>query len=131
MIRQFDIETAFLNGKLDKTVFMIPPEGVNVAPELVCRLRRSLYGLKQAAAVWHRTIRDVFKRLGFKQCRADNCLFVQRDESDPAAAVFVVLYVDDLLVGCKTEEQARSVCTGLASHFTVKSLGDARFVLGM
>ncbi|KAJ0391403.1 hypothetical protein P43SY_010543 [Pythium insidiosum] len=63
LIRQwrFDIETAFLNGELEEDVFMQPPEGVNVASNMVCKLRRSLYGLKQAAAVWYKTLRDVFR----------------------------------------------------------------------
>ncbi|KAJ0412135.1 hypothetical protein ATCC90586_004055 [Pythium insidiosum] len=112
LVRQFDIETAFLNGELEEDVFMQPPEGVNVASNMVCKLRRSLYGLKQAAAVWYKTLRDVFR-------------------GEHGGTVYVVLYVDDLLVGCASEEQAEAVRDGLARQFTVKSLGDARLVLGM
>ncbi|KAE9354977.1 hypothetical protein PR003_g3065 [Phytophthora rubi] len=79
LIRQFDIETAFLNGDLDEDVYMEPPEGVRVPVGMVCQLRRSLYGLKQAAAVWFTTIRAVFSKLEFSQCRADPCLFVRHD----------------------------------------------------
>ncbi|KAJ0394531.1 hypothetical protein ATCC90586_008633 [Pythium insidiosum] len=126
-------QTAFLDGDLKETVYMHPPEGVKVTDDLVCVLRRSIYGLKQAAAVWFRKIRGVFKSLGFKQCRADPWLFVRRDrgDDDDASAVYVVLYEDDLLVGCESEEQAKFVCDGLSAHFKLKSLGDARFVLGM
>ncbi|KAL3665196.1 hypothetical protein V7S43_019066 [Phytophthora oleae] len=133
LVRQFDIETAFLNGDLDETVYMEPPEGVKVGHGMVCLLRRSLYGLKQAAAVWFRTIRAVFTKLGFQQCRADLCLFVRHDRGDDgsAAPVFMVLYVDDLLIGAKTEKQIEAVRSALAEHFTVKSLGDVKFVLGM
>ena len=46
-IMQFDIKTAFLNGDLDEDVFMSPPEGTNIDPSLVCKLKKSLYGLKQ------------------------------------------------------------------------------------
>jgi hypothetical protein len=51
-IMQFDVETAFLNGDLDELVYMTTPLGVKVNKGMVCRLRRSLYGIKQAAAVW-------------------------------------------------------------------------------
>ncbi|KAE9193583.1 hypothetical protein PF005_g18012 [Phytophthora fragariae] len=127
-VKQYDIETAFLNGDLDEVVYMTVPTGMKVAADMVCQLRRSLYGLKQAAAVWFRTIRDVFRRAGFVQCAADTCLFAKRSGRAP---VFVVLYVDDLLIGCKYEEDAEEVRRELAKHFTVKELGDVRYVLGM
>ncbi|GMF45807.1 unnamed protein product [Phytophthora fragariaefolia] len=127
-VKQYDIETAFLIGDLYEVVFMTVPAGMKVAAGMVCQLHRSLYGLKQAAAVWFRTIRDVFRRAGFVQCTSDTCLFVKRSGHAP---VFVVLYVDDLIIGCKYEEDAEEVCRELATHFTVKELGDVRYVLGM
>ncbi|POM62824.1 polyprotein [Phytophthora palmivora] len=94
----YDIETAFLNGDLSEKVYMTVPAGMKVAGDLVCQLRRSLYGLKQQGG---------------------------------RTPVFVVLYVDDLLVGCLHEEDADDVRRELAQHFTVKALGDVRYVLGM
>ncbi|GMF31110.1 unnamed protein product [Phytophthora fragariaefolia] len=129
-IRQFDIETAFLNGTLDEDVYMAVPQGVRADGGLVCKLRRSLYGLKQAAAVWFKTIRAAFIDMGFVQCRADPYLFV-RTGKNGQSPVYIVLYVDDILVGCATDAEADEICTALSSRFTVKSLGDARFVLGM
>ncbi|KAE8976384.1 Copia protein [Phytophthora rubi] len=129
-IRQFDIETVFLNGTLDEDVYMAVPQRVRADGGLVCKLRRSLYGLKQAAAVWFKTIRAAFIDIGFVQCRADPCLFV-RTGKNGQSPVYIVLYVDDLLVGCATDAEADEICTALSSRFTVKSLGDARFVLGM
>lgn len=67
--------------------------------------------------------------MGFTPCRADPCLFVRRGSD--GSTVYVVLYVDDLLVGCKHEEEADAICRELGTHFLLKSLGDARFVLGM
>ncbi|GMF14669.1 unnamed protein product [Phytophthora lilii] len=76
---------------------MAIPEGIRAKTGMVCKLRRSLYGLKQAAAVWYQTIRAVFKKMGFRECRADPCMFVRIGKSP----------------------------------FKLKSIGDARFVLGM
>ncbi|GMF65420.1 unnamed protein product [Phytophthora lilii] len=86
IICQFDVETAFLNGDLEEDVYMAPPLGIDIPEGMVCKLRRSLYGLKQAAAVWFKKIRSVFISMGFMQCRADPCLFVsgtKLDETPP------------------------------------------------
>ncbi|POM60420.1 Reverse transcriptase, RNA-dependent DNA polymerase domain containing hypothetical protein [Phytophthora palmivora] len=72
------------------------PQGVRVPDGIVCKLRRSLYGLNPSAAVWFRTIRTVFMKVGFSRCRADPCLFVRHDHSD--TPVFVVLYMTYLWV---------------------------------
>ncbi|GMF25303.1 unnamed protein product [Phytophthora fragariaefolia] len=128
VVKQYDVETAFLNGDLEEEVYMVPPEGINVRDGMVCRLRRSLYGLKQAAVVWHKTIRSVFIVLGFKQSKSDPCLFVRVGQQGP---VYIVLYVDDLLVGCATEEEASSIAEALGARFQLESLGDARIILGM
>ncbi|POM68873.1 Polyprotein [Phytophthora palmivora] len=78
LLQQFDIETILLN----EDVYMEPPQGIRVPDGMVCKLRRSLYGLKQAGAVWFRTIRTVFMKVGFSQCRVDPCLFVHCGEVD-------------------------------------------------
>ncbi|GMF37522.1 unnamed protein product [Phytophthora lilii] len=131
IIRQFDVETAFLNGDLEEDVYMAPPLGIDIPEGMVCKLRRSLYGLKQAAAVWFKKIRSVFISMGFVQCRADPCLFVRHQAGRDASPVFIILYVDDLLIGCKSDEIADKIRDELAEHFTLKSLGEARYVLGM
>ncbi|POM81344.1 Hypothetical protein PHPALM_704 [Phytophthora palmivora] len=127
-VKQYDIETTLLNGDFSEKVYMTVPTGMKVAVDLVCQLRRSLYGLKQAAAVWYRTIWDVFRKTGFAQCATDPCLFVKQGGRTP---VFVILYVDDLLVWCLREEDAEEFRRELGQHFTVKALGDVCYVLGM
>ncbi|CAI5734626.1 unnamed protein product [Peronospora farinosa] len=131
VIRQFDVETAFLNGDLEEDVYMEAPYGIEIAPGMVRKLRRSLYGLKQAAAVWHKKICSVFSAMGFEQCRADTCLFVRRNNAKNKSPTYIVLYVDDLLIGCKSDAEADTIYKELSEHFTVKSLGAARFILGM
>lgn len=61
---------------------MAAPEGIEVSAGSVCRLRRSLYDLKQAAAVRYKTIRSVFRSMEFVQCRAGTCFFVRRNGDD-------------------------------------------------
>ncbi|KAJ0390483.1 hypothetical protein P43SY_012096 [Pythium insidiosum] len=93
VIRQLDVETAFLNGKLEEDVYMRPPEGIKLPEGMICKLQRSIYGLRQAAAVWHNTIKGVLREMGFEQCRSDQCVFVRRDGED---SVFLVLWLNTL-----------------------------------
>ncbi|OWZ08870.1 polyprotein [Phytophthora megakarya] len=127
-IKQYDIETAFLNGTLEEEVHMKIPHGIKVGEGKVCRLRKSLCGLKQAGAVWYKTIGGVFVKTGFRQCLSDQGLCVRDSRHGP---VFIVLYVDDLLVGCADATEADRIEASLSAHFKVKALGDTRFILGM
>jgi hypothetical protein len=120
------VDTAFLNGKLEEDIYMWPPEGVTSRDGEVCKLNRSLYGLKQAAATWYKTISDVFvKHLGFKQCASDSCIFVRKD------GVWIALYVDDMLISAKSLTMIKTIQAELSKKFTLKDLGQARFILGM
>ncbi|POM73690.1 Reverse transcriptase, RNA-dependent DNA polymerase domain containing hypothetical protein [Phytophthora palmivora] len=98
-----DIETAFLNRDLEEDVYMAPPLGIRIATGMVCKMRRSLYGLKHAAA-----IRSVFLSMGSEQCRADPCMFVKNSGAN-----------NDLLVGCESDAVADAIRDELAAHFTI------------
>lgn len=74
-IKQFGVDTAFLNGWLEDEIYMHSPPGFGVGDGNVCRLRRSLYGLKQATAVRYKTITEKFVRdMEFRRCSADSCI---------------------------------------------------------
>ncbi|KAI9912387.1 hypothetical protein PsorP6_006266 [Peronosclerospora sorghi] len=67
VIRQLDVETAYFNDNLKEDVYMYLPDGIYLEDDMCCKLRRSIYGLKQAAAVWHETIKSVPKKTNFRQ----------------------------------------------------------------
>jgi hypothetical protein len=69
-VRQFDVKTAFLNGKLDEEIYMKPPQSFE-ATEKVFKLQKSLYGLKQAARVWNQAMDKCLTDLGFNQSKLD------------------------------------------------------------
>ena len=78
-VRHIDVKSAYLHGRLQEDIYMEQPRGF-VQPgkeKLVCKLERSLYGLKQAAKVWNETINGILKELGFQQSHADPCLYVK------------------------------------------------------
>ena len=88
---------------------MEPPLGVAIAPGMVCILRRSLYGIEQAAAVWHKKLCSVFYAMGFEKCRADTCLFVRSNHANMKSPTYIVLYMDDLLIACMSDAEADTI----------------------
>jgi hypothetical protein len=96
-IWQMDIKTAFLNGHLSEDVYMTQPEGF-VDPEnagKICKLQRSIYGLKQTSRSWNIYFDEVVKAFGFIKNEEEPCVYKRASGS---ALVFLVLYVDDILL---------------------------------
>src|SRR3954463_16805036 len=96
-IWQIDVTTAFLNGHLEEDVYMIQPEGF-VSPEdagKVCKLQRAIYGLKQASQSWNKHFDEVIKVFRFIKNEEESCVYKKVSGS---ARVFLVLYVDDILL---------------------------------
>jgi hypothetical protein len=128
-LHQLDIKTAFSNGVVEEEFYMQqPPGSAGQGDERVCRLRRTLYGLKQASRTWHLALRHFLCSLGFESSDADPCLFKQRSGSD---IVFVLLYVDDMLIAAPTCEAVESVKNKLLSKFEARDMGEAGLFLGM
>ncbi|KAG8503242.1 hypothetical protein CXB51_001188 [Gossypium anomalum] len=109
-IWQMDVKTAFLNGKLEEDVYMTQPEGF-VNPKdagKICKLQRSIYGLKQASRSWNLRFNDAIKY----------------------TIIFLVLYVDDILIMGNDIPTLQSIKTWLGSCFSMKDLGEATYILG-
>ena len=95
-IHGMDVITAFLLGKLDGEIFMMQPEGFErqgLKAKMVCRLLRSLYGLKQASRVWNMQLHEFLLKIGFRRSNADTCLYVNVEIS-----IFIAIWVDDILI---------------------------------
>ncbi|KAK4404009.1 Retrovirus-related Pol polyprotein from transposon RE2 [Sesamum angolense] len=76
-LHHLDVNNAFLHGSLDEVIYMDAPEGYKIPPGQVCRLKKSLYGLKQASRQWNQEFTDKIKAYGFIQSSHDHCLFVK------------------------------------------------------
>ena len=98
-------------------------------PGQFLKLNRSLYGLKQAAATWFKTISKVFCNMGFVPCVSDPCVFVRRYGN--LSWIYVTLSVDDMLIGRTSADLIDKVADELSSHFKLKTLGNVRFILGI
>ena len=130
IVRHVDVKTAYLNGELQETIFMRQPEGYHSGNErTVCRLRRSLYGLKQSARVWNKKVDSVFKRMGFLPAKSDPCLYLRKNRNGEFA--YILIYVDDMVVVTQSKEEFEAVFDGIQKQFTITNLGDIRHFLGM
>ena len=128
-LHQMDVKTAFLNGELHEEVFIRQPEGFieKDKENLVCRLKKSIYGLKQSPRCWNIAIDDHLKKMKFVQTEGDPCLYVSRDDAE---TVFIAVYVDDILIAAKTDKRIDEVKAAIASRFKVKDLGELHYFLG-
>lgn len=129
-VRQIDVKSAFLNGDLEEEIYMKQPEGYTDRKdsEKVCRLKKSLYGLKQAARSWNQKLTAILSQIGFKQSDEDECLFVMEGRS---SIIYLCCHVDDMMIVGKDERELVSIEEELATHFKVTTLGDMRHFLGL
>ncbi|KAK4385506.1 Retrovirus-related Pol polyprotein from transposon RE1 [Sesamum angolense] len=128
-ILQLDVNNAFLHGQLDEEVYMTPPEGYEKAhPGLVCKLKKSLYGLKQASRQWNIELTSKLEAYGFKQSPHDHCLFTMRSNS---CFLALIVYVDDVLLTGTSIDALVAVKTYLDDLFTIKDLRHAKYFLGL
>jgi len=128
-LHQLDINNAFLHGFIDEEVYILPPEGyTKAAPGQVCKLVRSLYGLKQASRQWNMELTKFLVSQGFKQSKSDYSLFSKECHGK---YTYILVYVDDLLVFGDDEDGIIMIKQALHTAFTIKDLGLARFFLGI
>ncbi|GKA61298.1 retrotransposon protein, putative, ty1-copia subclass [Tanacetum coccineum] len=129
-IWQMDVKTAFLNGYLNEEVYMEQPEGfVNPKyPNRVCKLKRSIYGLKQASRQWNKHFDDEIKKFGFSQNADEPCVYLNANGSK---VTFLILYVDDILIMGNSIPMLQDVKSYLGRCFAMKDLGEAAYILGI
>jgi len=125
-----DVKTTFLNGNLTKDVYMMQPEGFvdlkNVGK--VCKLQKSIYGLKQASRSWNIRFDEVVKGFGFIKNEEEACVYKKVSGS---SVVFLILYVDDILLIGNNIPMLETVKTSLKNSFSMKDLGEAAYILGI
>ena len=130
-LEQLDVKTAFLYGTLDEEIYMNQPECfVNKGDESkVCLLQKSLYGLKQSPRQWNHRFDEFMKKQGFVQSENDQCVYFKGNELKER--VYLLLYVDDMLVAAKDMSKIQKLKDSLKTEFEMKDLGKATRILGM
>ncbi|GJS55874.1 retrotransposon protein, putative, ty1-copia subclass [Tanacetum coccineum] len=129
-IWKMDVKTTFVNGRLNEDVYMVQPEGfVNPKhPGRVCKLQRSIYGLKQASRSWNKRFDKKIKKYGFTQNPNEPCIYKRAGGS---IIVFLIIYVDDILLMGNNIPMLQDVKSWLGKCFSMKDLGEATYILGI
>ena len=129
-LHQMDVKTAFLNGDLEENVYMAQPKGfvVKGKENMGCRLKKSIYGLKQASRQWYLKFDRTIKGFGFEENVEDNCVYAKFKNGK---YIFLILYVDDILLASSDINLLMETKKFLSSNFDMKDLGEASFVLGI
>ena len=129
-LHQMDVKTAFLNGDLEEEVYMDQPQGFETTSKrnLVCRLKKSIYGLKQVSRQWYLKYNDTVLSYGFVEMTVDRCIYMKVVGSE---FIILVLYVDDILLAASDRGLLHDVKNYLSSNFEMKDMGEASYVIGI
>ena len=113
-IFHIDIKNAYLHAPIDVKLFMeIPPMCQTSGPNKVWRIKKAIYGLKQAGYLWHKSLVTKLIAMGYTQSTRNLCLFFNQRRS------FILIYVDDLLVSAPKIEDIEQIKKELASAFMI------------
>ena len=124
-----DVETAYLQGNLNDSIYMHQPEGYisKTEPNKVCKLLKPIYGLKQGGRELNTKLNSELTKLGFSRSVADPCLYYQNKEH----LIIIMTYVDDLLILSQDDNEIRNCKHQLQTIFKIKDLGTIQRFLGI
>lgn len=129
-LHQLDVKNAFLDGDLLETIYMAPPPGFRAEEYSgkVCRLRKSLYGLKQSPRAWFGRFSLIIS-VGFVQCHLDHTCFIRRNFA--GQCIVLLVYVDDIILTGDDSIGIDQVKRNLGHTFDIKDLGNLKYFLGI
>ncbi|RZB86036.1 Retrovirus-related Pol polyprotein from transposon TNT 1-94 [Glycine soja] len=129
-LHKMDVKTVFLNGDLEENVYMDQPMGflIEGKEHMVCKLKKSIYGFKQASQLWYLKFNDTIVSFGFKENIVDRCIYLKVSGSK---VIFQIMYVDDILLATNDINLLHKTKKFLSSSFEMKDMGEASYVIGI
>ena len=132
VVHQLDVKTAYLNANIDCEVYVDQPEGYALTnsnnEKLVCKLKKSLYGLKQSGRNWNNMLHTFLLGEHFEQSFADNCVYTRFVNN---VRVIIIIWVDDMIIAASDNVVLNSVKISLCNKFKMKDIGQLSWFLGM
>ena len=129
-----DVTLAYLYGPVDADIYLTKPEGLEeimkdpLPKNPVCKLQKSLYGLKQSGHIWNQTLVKSLKGWGFVQLKTDPCLFTRRVDN---RKIVLAIYVDDILIGYKSKYDLEWFLKRMKAEYQFKNLGPVKQCLSL
>ena len=129
-LHQMDVKTAFLNGSLEEEVYIDQLEGFSIEGKehLACKLKKSIYRLKQASQQWYIKFNDTIISFGFKENIVDRCIYLKVSESK---FIFLILCVDDILLASSDLGILHETKKFLSKNFEMKDMDEATYAIGI
>ena len=125
-----DAVSAFLQGDVEEEIYMTqPPLYGNGNTKEVCRLKKSLYGLKQASRQWNKKLSSTLTAMGLSQNKLDPCIYYKIVDNNNM--MFLVIYVDDIILFTNNMESKNYIKDELKKQFKIKDLGDINYYIGI
>jgi len=130
-LEQLDVKTAFLHGELKEEIYMTQPDGFQCPgkEDYVCKLKKSLYGLKQSPRQWYQRFDSHMIGLGYNRSLYDCCVY--HNKADDSSMIYLLLYVDDMFIVAKSKSDILKLKNLLSAEFDMKDLGAAQKIMGM
>ncbi|CAI7763342.1 unnamed protein product [Closterium sp. NIES-54] len=119
-LMQLDVKNAFLHGVLDRDLYMEQPSYYEDGIPRVCKLVKSLYGLKQSPMLWYEALDGVLKGAGWKKSRMDEALYFKSDAEGEMC--WLLVYVDDLLAASRNQSMLGKLRDLLQSAFQLREI---------
>nr|CAN68502.1 hypothetical protein VITISV_015736 [Vitis vinifera] len=130
-LQQFDVKNAFLHGELSEEVYIDLPPGCMVLEkqcQKVCKLKKSLYRLKQSQRAWFGRFTKLMRAFGYRQSNSDHTLFLKKQHGKITT---LIIYVDDMVVTGNDPEERKALQNYLFREFEMKDLGPLKYFLGI
>lgn len=134
VVESIDIDTAFLNAGISEVIYLEQPQGFRQrgpnGEELVCKLQKAIYGLKQASRNWNLTINEwLVNEYHMEQSLADTCVYVKK--IGESQKLIVTVWVDDLIIAGSTQHIVDDFKAAIGKRFKMKDAGELKWILGM
>lgn len=125
-----DVKAAFLNGELLEEVYVVQPEGYKNEqyPEKVYKLRKALYGLRQAPRAWNQRLDKYLESINFQRCPQEHGVYKKNTSK---GILLIGVYVDDLIVTGSNLEEINKFKEQMQTEFSMNDLGKLSYYLGI
>ena len=132
-IHQMDVKTAFLNGEVDKELYVEQAEGFDHDPryprrQYVYKLKKELYKLKQGPLLQNQTLHKYLIENGYQQLEAEPCIYIKKEENKK---IIIAVYVDDLQIASNDDKLLKETKKILSSRFEMTDMGQVHHILGL
>ena len=130
-LEQLDVKTTFLHGRLEEDILMQQIEGFKVKKmkKIICRLKRSLYRLKQSPRKWYKRFNEFIVSTGYNESSYDS--HVYHNKVEDGSHIYLLFYVDDMLIASQDKSKIQKLKSLLSSEFEMKDTGATKTILGM